>query len=68
MDNRITEPVALPAKKARKAKKDGAKGKRRKRRGRASWLDRARSGTTAAVLGVGLAMGAAVGALLGRRR
>ena len=64
----MTEPHLLPPKKGKKAKRARGKSKAKKGQGRRSWIDRAGSATTGAVLAGGLAVGAVIGALVGRRR
>ena len=72
MDTEVAElDVTPPAKKARKGgkgKKRGAKTKRAKRNSPRSLFGQGRTATTALVLGAGVAIGGALGAILGRRR
>jgi hypothetical protein len=72
MDTEVAElDVTPPVKKARKgkkAKKRGAKARRDKRNSSRSMFARGRTATTALVLGAGVAIGGALGAILGRRR
>jgi hypothetical protein len=69
MAKKLDEPESVrTVKKGKKAKKREAKAKSGKGQPRSSRLAQLRARTTAVVLGAGLAIGAAVGTVLGRRR